>query len=489
MTNFDVADLPSRVTVAIVGGGMAGLELAVELDRRGHVGALVLEAGPASDARHVAIVYPRPKARELCSQQPESDEFFRRSWVSRSAPSYDKRAGIRIRLGGRSLYWWGLVLPVEQWALCEPWWPTEIIDDLCRSWQGGDSLYERVAKDLGTPLMRHVPVGQGTAESITIAGRVFGPTPRAFRGTHARWAAYSPLDYWRDPETGEALRGNGGVDVACGCEIVEVVVEGGRATGVRVRRAGIDHIIHADAVVLCAGTIDSGRLAIDALTRAEPIASASLCGLTDHIVQEFKIDVDSTGIEDCPIGPGTFTAVGGGSTRSNFFLDVDAADAGRLSIGVRAVGEQLPGPDSVLERGPAPGNAWLVRAALGDRDREVIAAQRTALDNLWDALCTIFSLDHTPLVFPEFGARRAEGAVDPAPGRGPVTGVGTLGTIQHEGGLLRIGDVLGTDHQFTSVPGLYAAGPATFPRMGAANPTLTTLALARRLAASLAPLT
>jgi choline dehydrogenase-like flavoprotein len=489
MTNFDVADLPDRVTVAIVGGGMAGLELASELGRSGHVGALVLEAGPAGDARHVAFVYPGPKASELCSRQPESDEFFRRSWVSRSAPFYDKHAGIRVRLGGRSLYWFGLVLPVEPWALCEPWWPAEIIEDLCQSWHGKGSLYERVAHDLGAPLLRHVPAGQGSAASVTLADRVFEPTPRAIRETGARWAAYSPLDYWRDPETGETIRGTGGVDIACGCDVVEVVVEDGRATGVRVRRAGIDHVIHADAVVLCAGTIDSGRLAIDAIRQARPTASASLCGLTDHIVQEFTIDVDPTRNSVCPIRPGTFTAVGDGSIRSNFFLDVEAADEGRLRICVKAVGEQLPGPDGVLERGPAPGNGWLVRAALGTPDRDVVAAQRTALDHLWSALCTIFTLEYAPLVFPAFDSRRAERVADSAPGRGPATGVGTLGTIQHEGGLLRIGDVLGTDHQFTSVPGLYAAGPATFPRMGAANPTLTTLALSRRLAAILAPLT
>ena len=46
--------------------------------------------------------------------------------------------------------------------------------------------------------------------------------------------------------------------------------------------------------------------------------------------------------------------------------------------------------------------------------------------------------------------------------------------------------VLSADLEFTELPGLFALGPACFPRMGAANPALTVLALARRLAAHLA---
>ena len=62
----------------------------------------------------------------------------------------------------------------------------------------------------------------------------------------------------------------------------------------------------------------------------------------------------------------------------------------------------------------------------------------------------------------------------------PVTWSNTLGTEDHEGGTLPLGGILDDDGEFRSVRGLYAAGPATFPRLGAANPSLTTLALVHR---------
>jgi len=349
--------------------------------------------------------------------------------------------------------------PVEPWALTEPWWPAEIIADLCDSWEGGDSLYRRVTQDVGTPLLSAVRPEDAGLGSVVVADRVFQPTPRASWGSREQWTAYSPLDYWRNPETLETRRVNGGVQIACEREALEVVVESGRATGVRVRGEARSQTVSAGAVVLCAGTIDSGRLAIDALRKADPRTVPALSGLTDHLVQQFSMTVDASRALDCPLRPGTFTAVGDGSCRSNYFLGVNALGDGHLKIDVRAMGEQLPWPENCLERVSAADESWSVRAAYTMQDRAILRAQRSALNDIHRSLCAIFNLPYERM------------AAD----------IGPLGTIQHEGGLLRIGDLLGADHQFNSVPGLYAGGPATFPRMGAANPTLTTLALARRL--------
>jgi len=59
-----------------------------------------------------------------------------------------------------------------------------------------------------------------------------------------------------------------------------------------------------------------------------------------------------------------------------------------------------------------------------------------------------------------------------------------LGTENHEAGTLPLGSILDDDHQFRGLAGLYAVGPAVFPRAGAANPALTILALASVLQAS-----
>jgi len=62
----------------------------------------------------------------------------------------------------------------------------------------------------------------------------------------------------------------------------------------------------------------------------------------------------------------------------------------------------------------------------------------------------------------------------------------TLGTTHHEAGTLWMGDagsaVTDTDGRFHHLANAYVAGPALFPTMGSANPTLTALALAHRTA-------
>src|SRR5262245_49023479 len=136
-----------KADVIVVGGGLAGLEVAKELDRRGAGDVVVLEAGPGDDLAHVNVANDAETALRLWAE-PASDKHFWRPWSSRSTPHYDGVAGLRRRVGGRSLYWHGVVLPLEPWALCEPWWPASVVSDLTESWQGGPSLYARVRADL-----------------------------------------------------------------------------------------------------------------------------------------------------------------------------------------------------------------------------------------------------------------------------------------------------------------------------------------------------
>ncbi|MBR0799958.1 GMC family oxidoreductase [Bradyrhizobium jicamae] len=59
-----------------------------------------------------------------------------------------------------------------------------------------------------------------------------------------------------------------------------------------------------------------------------------------------------------------------------------------------------------------------------------------------------------------------------------------IGTIYHEGGTLFMGKVkesiTDTNGKFHHLPNVYVAGPAVFPTLGSANPSLTGLTLARR---------
>jgi len=71
------------------------------------------------------------------------------------------------------------------------------------------------------------------------------------------------------------------------------------------------------------------------------------------------------------------------------------------------------------------------------------------------------------------------------PGR-PIAYCAPLGSVDHEGGLTPLGDVLHESGEVSGISGLFVVGPGTFPRSGAANPSLTTLALARRTARTIA---
>jgi choline dehydrogenase-like flavoprotein len=53
-----------------------------------------------------------------------------------------------------------------------------------------------------------------------------------------------------------------------------------------------------------------------------------------------------------------------------------------------------------------------------------------------------------------------------------------LGTVDHEGGTLALGsECVGASSELRELPGVFVGGPCLFPRAGAANPSLTTLAL------------
>ncbi|MFE9573510.1 FAD-binding protein [Streptomyces sp. NPDC006692] len=490
------ADAP-RSRVVIAGGGLAGLEVARHLSALGVDDVLVIEAGPADDLLHINSAH-QPDQALRTFLDPADDPHFQRCWTSESAPHYLANAGLRKRLGGRSLYWYGASLPVEDWALAD--WPESIVRDLRGSWQGGRPLYEQVAADLGvdpSPLDSQQAV-------LKLGGFRLVRTPQAETrfGDEGRWYAYSPLDHWRDPETGAALDGPQGIRFLCGTEVLSVDIEDGRACGVLVRESasnGTARRISADAVVLASGTIESSRLAIQALCAVDPARPPRLTGLTDHIVQGFFLrlrDADgdgaSQGLPD--VVPGSYVTACEDAVRSNLFVTVERPEPGVLLFDVRLTGEQAPGPGSHVTCEPTGEYPWrtTVTADLGLADRDVVGRQREVLNTVWRQLAAEFGLAATPLAFDDFdhpvrtNAFVLPESIGTQTLEGPFTWSSLLGTEDHEGCTLPLGEVLDDRHAFAAVPGLYACGPATFPRMGAANPSLTTLALARRLAHCLA---
>ncbi|WP_030220098.1 GMC family oxidoreductase [Streptomyces bikiniensis] len=481
--------VPRHARTVIVGGGLAGVELATALAGHGAEDVLLLEAGPGEDLAHIHMTHSQTHATELVFA-PERDPHFHRSWRSEAPPHYTGISGLRRRLGGRSLYWHGVVLPLEDWALHPSDWPAEVVTALTAGTAGEPSWYDRVTADLtawsGGRLWDAAQPG-----CAVFGGQEFLPLPRACRrlpGTD-RWEAYTALDAWRGPDGRPAPPP--GVSVRCDTEVLAVDVRAGRARGVLVRAAdGTTATVAADTVVLCAATVESTRLAAHALATAGALRTPRLGGLADHLVQGFTVRLPAGPL---PV-PGSYHVPSDPALRSYLRMDVHPDGPGRALLDVRITGEQLPNQESVVECRPSGGASWRahVRTALLPEDRKVIGAQRDLLRDFWTTVARELGLPAAPLVFTDFSdADRDNTRVLPdrtrsQPESRPETWTSLLGTEDHEGGSLPLGRLLDADHAFPALPGLHAAGPAVFPRLGAANPSLTTIALSRRLAGLLA---
>jgi choline dehydrogenase-like flavoprotein len=494
---FGLASLPDQAGTIIVGGGLAGLELAKELDRSGATDVLVLEAGPAEDLRHVNLGHDPDAALELWVT-PSSDEHFWQPWTSKSEPHFSGRSCLRRRLGGRSLYWHGVTLPIEPWALRAPWWPDSVRRDLTESWQGGPSLYERTTADIAQWRNGEKAPGDDLPP-LSIGGREFLPTPQAVRGTAwgngQRWRAYSPLDHWLDDDGRFAGR-PGGVRLAAGVEVLGIQVDGQRARGVLVRddTTTAPRLISADQVVLAAGTVENSRLALQVRRSASASTRDSLTGLVDHIEQGFLAFVEPDRL------PARISALAArdsfyytrcaDETRSNLFVRFYTNRAGAVVIDAWTMGEQLPSDEGLVQCVATGTWPWqvFVRAGFTRKDLEVVDRGRAELNDLWAQLCELTGAPAHELEFPraEDPARTLDDLMPDlettsATNRA-VSWSRTLGTGDHESSTLPLGTVLDEQQRLIGVEGVYACGPSIFPRPGAANPSLTTLALSRRLA-------
>jgi hypothetical protein len=241
-------------------------------------------------------------------------------------------------------------------------------------------------------------------------------------------------------------------------------------------------------VILCAGTIENSRLAIQAMHRGRARRKLPrLGGLVDHLVQGFTVRagrvlmLEGAGL---PTTPGSFYCSCDAALRSNLFLEVRRSANNDVTYDFRLCGEQRPNALSFVECDSRAGLPWptRVRTLLTVEDRAVLAGQRDLLNRIWSELATALGRHARPLLFPSIEVAAVSAATPHGTPDDPVAWSRFLGTEDHEGGTLPLGALLDNDHQFGDVSDLYAAGPSIFPRMGAANPALTTLALARRQA-------
>lgn len=441
---------PSGADVVVVGGGLSGLETALALCRAG-AEVLVVDAALAAGGR---------------------------GWVPRHTsarpPHYATATAVGAGLGGRSLLWHGVTLRLDDWALADPSWPVQVRTALTDP--GG--LYDAVEHDLahwaGRELSGPHSVGDpGLSTLLTERGAgAAGPVPRAVRlEADGRERAYTPLDAWE----------HGGVRG----EVVELRERAGRLRGVRIADGdGACQELTCRAVVLAAGTLENTRL-IGQLEQRPQFG-----GLHDHLVQGVVAVVPAAALGQLGDHREAFAVVrGDAEVRSNIFVRTRALpDPDLVLFDAWAMTEQLSAPAGAVRLDPRT-LPWgvAVDAGLTAADSEVLRRAGEELQRVTEALGLVTAQPRQSASLAEprpFQAARDRAVA--APADGPQQYWWPLGTVDHEGGTVPLGADLDDWGRLRSTRAGYVVGPACFPRPGAANPSLTTLALARRTAAAVA---
>lgn len=484
---FFAPDLdPDRVyDVIVVGSGMGGGLLADQLSDSG-ADVLVLEAGSYLFPTHVANLPRRlPIGRFDKNVWGLYPTFSFANYVN--APGSFFGGAQAFNLGGRSLFWGGLIPRMGTWELLD--WPAPVReyllstgyrlaeDALNRSGPAG-SEYQEAAK---TRLRQLLPDFDHLDAPVAVQYQ--GYTPQSIPG-----GMFSTADLLTEdrlvvdpfPIPGRKIP-----TINLNHAVQAVTLADGVATGVRCYDllGRVERHYRAATVVLCAGTLESAKIALQS-------------GLTD------PAGLIGRGITDHPIWYTHFSLPAGSPYAAT------AASAKIWSRHRDTSPTQHP-YNVVVELGADFNQGRYV-------DDDNLAAHRAAKGDA--TLGEIVFLFNTPLV--EANSVRAAGPahlpvtvdVQPAPvdpavleeirqikdtvltglGAEPVTGenlglaLAGLGGVAHEVGSLRMGaagsSVVDPDLRFWAYPNLYACDNSVLPSSPAANPSLTLAALALRLA-------
>ncbi|WP_145590227.1 GMC family oxidoreductase [Yersinia aleksiciae] len=483
-------NIPSEINILILGGGMSGLELAKHLNHRAVENIVVIDVGPMADCRHINAGDEYQHADKFWKNE-ESDQYAFRSWRSLSEPHFSKGSCLRRRVGGRSLYWHGVILPIEADAL--KFWPSQIVKDLTEDWLGGPSLYTQVQSEI----LAWAEKSYHADDSFMFADFEFKVTPQATRniGSSDRWEAYSPLSYWNEDDPSEYRP-----PIISGYEAIAIMIKNGHCIGAKLRNIESNeiHYVLADKCILALGTIENSRLSAQVLYDSGHLIEKKMTGLVDHIVQGFNVTLESHTV------PAMFKALiekhpdtlffsrSLSGERFNLFFTLSQSKFG-VELEVWAMGEQIPSVDGYIKvENHDEAIPLSISCHLSNEDNILIHKEQDELNLFWHEICQKINTPFSPLVFDSGFSVHARTMGDVyyelhSPSRVvkyniPATWISPLGTENHESSTLPLGEILNEKHEFNHINNLYAIGPSTFSRPGAANPSLTTLALSRRLA-------
>lgn len=519
----------------VIGSGMFGAYCAEKIYRNSNLRVLVLDAGSFLVSEHVqnlARVGLNSAGAVQVAANNQDPGTRERVWGSpwRSQVAFP---GLAYCLGGRSLYWGGWSPRLTPADLAQ--WPGEVAGFLQSPSATGDA-YEVTEKETGVFDKTDYISGSLFDELAKRCKAVMGsvPTINAIEDAPLAVQAAAPASglfsfdkYSSAPILSEAIREAAAspdwrrrLFLVPHAHVVKLNTTGSAVTQIEVRVNGQQRFLAISpqcAVVLASGTIESTRLALESF--ATPRMGRNLMAhLRSNTVVRIKRAAFDPALPKAlqaaallvrgstPQGryhlQVTAAAVTGADSEATLFRmvpDIDLLDkiltsqtADAIVITFRGIGEMEGNQDISAVKNTGSSPSWMDLSDQTDefnlRRAWVNLVQTPKDDLLWTtmddaALALALKLAKDD---PNNIEYFYDGAWHKAPP--PAKKVrDTLGTTHHEAGTLWIGtdqgnSVTNLDGRFHHIDNAYVAGPAVFPTLGSANPSLTALTLARRTA-------
>ncbi len=489
LPSFDEAH---RYDAIVIGSGIGGGVLSDQLADFGR-DVLVLEAGSYLFPTHVGNL---PRQHALVRRVDKNiwslwDDFKVTNYAN--APGSQYAGGQGFNLGGRSLFWGGLIPRMTWWELER--WPQEVrwyLEDI------GYTMAEQLLKqsqiisdyqrDITTYLKTSLPdfVSLSAPMALQHSNLQLGTVPAGL---------FSTADLLMESRLADSPKGNQHLTINLNHAAVRIETAGNRATAVVAHDLVSDRrrTFQADTVVLAAGTVESAKLAL--LSNLQDPGGKIGVGITDHPIffLHFAIPASSpyyrkdaaaklllrhrdAGVDANPPHayhhPYNIILELGADFNQGRFIDPDIlAEHDRIKQQtmlceiVFLFDAPLLEQNSLQQPGPSYAKPTITMQEVPitvDQWNEITAIKNQIIQ----------LLGGEPLANSTLDLVRAG-----------------LGGVAHEVGTLRMGagGVVDTNLKFLAYDNLYACDLSVFPSSPAANPTLTLAALALRLAEHLRP--
>ena len=458
-------------------------------------------------------------------------------WISNEA-----FPGLAYAIGGRSLFWggWSPALTPADLAA----WPGDVVTYLNGA-DGYAATATEIGSAVTTDFIRHTALFtallNGIQGALPLSGITeAGEAPLAVVGEAPRSGLFAFDKFSSAPFIMDAVRNDVGVNGAGGdqrrriflvprTQVHRLSMSGAAVTSIDLSVAGQRQALAVApgcAVILANGTIEATRLALESLGVGSTQFGAPRVGnLMAHLRSNITVRIKRTALGlGAPTDLETVALIARGTAQGRRFHhqitaadvtgpnpeavmwsmvpDIDLIDSlltnqdpNWVTITFRGIGEM---EDQQAVANIDPARSWVDLSAETDQwsmRRAYVQLVATANDRLlwramdksaFDLALALAGNNAADIQYWNAPAGQWQAAQPQPNAAGSGFWQDRLGTTHHEAGTLFMGaagaSVTDSSGKFHGKDNVYVAGPAIFPTLGSANPSLTALSLARRTA-------